>query len=204
MPLIKCPDCGKEVSDSAPNCPQCGKTISKTETNKEQSNAVARGIIFLLVLGGLWFLYSKISSDFGCDSSQSEPVAVVEETKAEKEARAALESEKEKERIKIVAEMNEKSKEFESYVLYSLDPYNSRTLQLNAYNSTMTPESYGGWTTFPDIHGYGLEALKKAGFNAIRVFTSLSKTQYELRIINDEVIDAHPWNRLRGERGGGE
>lgn len=24
MPLVKCPDCNKEISDKAPNCPGCG------------------------------------------------------------------------------------------------------------------------------------------------------------------------------------
>ena len=25
MPLVKCPDCGKEVSRTAPACPECGR-----------------------------------------------------------------------------------------------------------------------------------------------------------------------------------
>ena len=28
MPLITCPDCGREVSDRAPTCPQCGAPIA--------------------------------------------------------------------------------------------------------------------------------------------------------------------------------
>jgi membrane protein YdbS with pleckstrin-like domain len=28
MPLIACPDCGRQVSTSAPNCPQCGRPIA--------------------------------------------------------------------------------------------------------------------------------------------------------------------------------
>ena len=35
MPLIKCPDCGREVSDSAENCLQCGAPISPKETGAE-------------------------------------------------------------------------------------------------------------------------------------------------------------------------
>ena len=30
--LIKCPDCGKEISDKAENCPSCGYPISKEQT----------------------------------------------------------------------------------------------------------------------------------------------------------------------------
>lgn len=28
MPLVSCPDCNKEISDSAENCPNCGKPMS--------------------------------------------------------------------------------------------------------------------------------------------------------------------------------
>jgi predicted amidophosphoribosyltransferase len=28
MPLVKCPDCGKEVSSSAPTCPNCGRPMN--------------------------------------------------------------------------------------------------------------------------------------------------------------------------------
>ena len=28
MPLIQCPDCGKEVSNAAPTCPNCGRPIA--------------------------------------------------------------------------------------------------------------------------------------------------------------------------------
>lgn len=27
MSLVKCPECGKEVSDQAPTCPQCGRPL---------------------------------------------------------------------------------------------------------------------------------------------------------------------------------
>ncbi|MDY5355633.1 MAG: zinc ribbon domain-containing protein, partial [Eubacteriales bacterium] len=30
MALIKCPECGKEVSSSAPTCPHCGYQLKKT------------------------------------------------------------------------------------------------------------------------------------------------------------------------------
>lgn len=30
MALIKCPDCGKEVSNKAPVCPNCGRPIAPT------------------------------------------------------------------------------------------------------------------------------------------------------------------------------
>ena len=36
MALIKCPDCGRSVSDTAPSCPDCGRIMSapaKKSTN---------------------------------------------------------------------------------------------------------------------------------------------------------------------------
>lgn len=38
MPLIKCPECGKEISDLAVNCPNCGFPISSTNTPTPPSN----------------------------------------------------------------------------------------------------------------------------------------------------------------------
>src|SRR5438270_3936081 len=28
MPLVKCPDCGRDVSSAAPSCPQCGRPMA--------------------------------------------------------------------------------------------------------------------------------------------------------------------------------
>ena len=35
MALIKCPKCGKEISDKAVNCPNCGREFSKQEKVKK-------------------------------------------------------------------------------------------------------------------------------------------------------------------------
>lgn len=35
MPLINCPNCGKEISDKALACPQCGMNIIKEDENKD-------------------------------------------------------------------------------------------------------------------------------------------------------------------------
>lgn len=34
MSLIKCKECGKEISDKAENCPHCGYPINKNAKNK--------------------------------------------------------------------------------------------------------------------------------------------------------------------------
>lgn len=43
MALIKCPECGKEISDKAKSCPGCGYPINKTEVETEQDRINIRG-----------------------------------------------------------------------------------------------------------------------------------------------------------------
>ena len=77
MALIKCPDCGKDVSDVAPVCPNCGRPISApragqgsaTGQEKKTSPKVI-GCLALLLLGlGLWVIGSLTSN--GPSSSPS-------------------------------------------------------------------------------------------------------------------------------------
>ena len=64
MALVKCPECGKEVSSEAPTCPHCGRPIAST-TNKVVSVKRKGGkyelIGFLLIVGGIFsFLISPL------------------------------------------------------------------------------------------------------------------------------------------------
>lgn len=43
MALIKCPECGKEISNKASSCPGCGYPINKTEVETEQDRINIRG-----------------------------------------------------------------------------------------------------------------------------------------------------------------
>ena len=51
MALIRCPDCGNEVSDAAPSCPKCGRpsnpvqTIEKTGKRFKGQMLVAVGLV---------------------------------------------------------------------------------------------------------------------------------------------------------------
>ena len=60
MALIKCPSCGKEISDQAKSCPQCGHPISAVTVEltskkwkKYKLNAIGAFCIglFLVILG---------------------------------------------------------------------------------------------------------------------------------------------------------
>lgn len=52
MALIKCPDCGKEISDKAPVCPNCGRPIAPTGiyTFLSQRWVKIIGITILIIL----------------------------------------------------------------------------------------------------------------------------------------------------------
>lgn len=52
MPLIKCPDCGKEISDKAKTCIYCGCPISEPE-----SHLTVYGIRQQFLIGGTAKLY---------------------------------------------------------------------------------------------------------------------------------------------------
>lgn len=41
MALINCPECGKEVSDTAKSCPHCGYELKKSETKEFLDDAAA-------------------------------------------------------------------------------------------------------------------------------------------------------------------
>lgn len=44
MALIKCPECGREVSSSAQNCPQCGFPLSSLRTDGIVTIKIADGL----------------------------------------------------------------------------------------------------------------------------------------------------------------
>ena len=41
MPLVPCPDCGREVSISAPVCPQCGRPMAAMAPQAAQAPGVS-------------------------------------------------------------------------------------------------------------------------------------------------------------------
>jgi len=100
MPLIACPDCGKQISDQAPACPHCGYPISQKQhaiaksppetATKPQSQALALGCLFILLLAGvgifaLFFGVTRsttpsVSTSANHSTSSSEPITPSEPT----------------------------------------------------------------------------------------------------------------------------
>jgi hypothetical protein len=59
MPMMTCPDCSKEMSDSAPVCPSCGKP-NKNAPAEERPVGILLGIgIFFIPLIFAWFTLRK-------------------------------------------------------------------------------------------------------------------------------------------------
>ena len=67
MALIKCPECGNQISDKAERCPKCGYELNKKETPTTSDNKVASSfmnkgnikyiliILAIIVAGFLFF-----------------------------------------------------------------------------------------------------------------------------------------------------
>ena len=72
MALVKCPDCGREVSDQAPSCPNCGRPMAARRAPPpppaKKSSSWPAGCLILGFLGfcGLYVLGSSAG-----DSSRS-------------------------------------------------------------------------------------------------------------------------------------
>ena len=49
MALIKCKECGKEISDSAKSCPECG-FVYKKEHSTLKTIIICIGTLFVIVL----------------------------------------------------------------------------------------------------------------------------------------------------------
>lgn len=56
MALIKCKECGKEISDKAKVCPNCGAPLEKGEFHKELT-AAKRVLIVVIILLLIVILY---------------------------------------------------------------------------------------------------------------------------------------------------
>ena len=68
MPLIKCADCGKEISDSAIKCPYCGSTytpIGKTAKTLTKAmgtfGMIINSIVFLFLMSITMFFNQSLS-----------------------------------------------------------------------------------------------------------------------------------------------
>ena len=64
MPIMNCPDCQKEMSDSAPACPNCGKPNARIAPVKRSVSVLLGVGIFFIPLIFSWFTLRKGYSVF--------------------------------------------------------------------------------------------------------------------------------------------
>jgi len=61
MSLVKCPECGREVSDQAPTCPQCGKPL-KAQPVQSQKKSETSSMEKWWRISAILSVFSMISS----------------------------------------------------------------------------------------------------------------------------------------------
>lgn len=85
MSMIKCPECGKEISDKANSCPSCGFTLKEQEPQLHSSKGATKKkgclIGFLIFIGIIMIGFcsnGNTSSDEGSSQSTSAQAKAVE------------------------------------------------------------------------------------------------------------------------------
>lgn len=66
MALIKCKECGKEISDQATSCPNCG---AKLQTEEQKLIVIVVAIIIIIV--SIYFMFKGTSKLLNSDSDDS-------------------------------------------------------------------------------------------------------------------------------------
>ena len=80
MALIKCPECGKEISDQAPSCPHCGVVLKKAFSISDIPTGAWFAIVIVILGIFTYFLISPYTAnptdmpndvyEIGCDALQ--------------------------------------------------------------------------------------------------------------------------------------
>lgn len=94
MALIKCPECGRDVSDKAEVCPGCGrqlcaeKTILKKNKNSNKRTNIIIGFIVVFIIGivlGMFLKTSFLHEEANQLSDSKETIRIIENTITSKE-----------------------------------------------------------------------------------------------------------------------
>jgi DNA-directed RNA polymerase subunit RPC12/RpoP len=81
MALMKCPECGKEISESAAACPQCGHPIVSSPYSLSPSRVAPKRIgtgpglalIFIGVMIACWFILKQSNPDRNSSPGKANP-----------------------------------------------------------------------------------------------------------------------------------
>ena len=80
MSLIKCPECGKEISDKAEKCPGCGYPLIVKQSernalsNKKDNLKLVKGLNIALGIIGIFMVFGVLSSQGGIDGNRNAAV----------------------------------------------------------------------------------------------------------------------------------
>lgn len=64
MALIKCPECGKEISDKASKCQNCGYPLRKTSKHNKNIYMII-GVLGCIILISTYFIFKKSNEELG-------------------------------------------------------------------------------------------------------------------------------------------
>jgi len=100
MALIKCPECGKEVSENAASCPNCGRPIKATMTINEDGSQTSVRRLWIIILIAVILIIGLIILRNKVEDAQLTP----------EEARELLEKQSEAHKKKLEEE-NQRARE---------------------------------------------------------------------------------------------
>lgn len=69
MALIKCVECGKDISDTVKSCPHCGMKVKKVKDNQDSGSKnkkiiiIVVSVVLVLVIGLLWYYFNYVKED---------------------------------------------------------------------------------------------------------------------------------------------
>ena len=115
MALIKCPECGKEISDKSKKCPECGYPIKKL---KKKSGTKRKIIIPLIIVIGIIFIISITAIIIKLSNGKSTQ-QVQQQTQTEIVTEAPL-NDYEYAAINLVNKLKDRLKNPDSLKIYSL------------------------------------------------------------------------------------
>lgn len=82
MALIKCPECGKRISDKARKCPNCGFPIKRKNVSILKKNKSNKSIFMIFTLTILFFIVGGIGGKIFFDINVSPEKSVENDKKA--------------------------------------------------------------------------------------------------------------------------
>ena len=69
MALIKCVECGKDISDTVKSCPHCGMKVKRVKDNQDSGSKnkkiiiIVVSVVLVLVIGLLWYYFNYVKED---------------------------------------------------------------------------------------------------------------------------------------------